>query len=49
MCNATDGKFITKWGASGSGPGQFNSPIEAAIDEARGHIYVTDGANATPY
>jgi DNA-binding beta-propeller fold protein YncE len=30
----SDGKFIAKWGSSGSGPGQFQTPIGIDEDES---------------
>jgi streptogramin lyase len=39
-----DGKFIKFWGAKGSGPGEFNTPHNIAID-SRGHVWVCDRGN----
>ncbi|MCC7009562.1 MAG: 6-bladed beta-propeller [Acidobacteria bacterium] len=39
-----NGKFIKSWGATGSGPGQFNVPASIAVD-ARGMVYVADMGN----
>ena len=36
--------FVTAWGSSGSGAGQFNYPHGIAVD-AHGHVYVTDPGN----
>jgi len=35
-----DGTFLTAWGSSGSGAGQFNSPLGIAVDE--NYVYVGD-------
>lgn len=40
----TDGNFITKWGALGHAPGEFNSPYGVAVD-ASGTVYVADTGN----
>jgi len=37
----TNGHFITKFGSSGSGDGQFTDPEHLAID-SDGNVYVTD-------
>jgi len=37
----SDGTYLLKWGASGTGPGQFGKPIGVATD-ASGNIYVSD-------
>ena len=39
-----DGKFVTSWGGSGSGPGQFLVPHALAIDSA-GRLFVADRDN----
>jgi DNA-binding beta-propeller fold protein YncE len=39
-----NGKFITKWGTTGSADGQLSRPIGIAIDSS-GNIYVCDNAN----
>src|SRR4051812_41424780 len=36
--------YITQWGGSGSGNGQFYSPYGAAVDGS-GNVYVTDAGN----
>jgi tripartite motif-containing protein 71 len=41
---SSTGHFITKWGYSGSGNGQFNGPGGVATDSA-GSVYVTDYDN----
>jgi len=38
------GGFLVAWGASGTGPGQFDSPMGVAVDATR--VYVTDYGNA---
>jgi DNA-binding beta-propeller fold protein YncE len=38
------GNYILSWGESGSGPGQFNTPLGIDIDY-EGHIYVVDSGN----
>jgi len=41
-----DGKFLCEIGdGPGSGPGQFRSPRDAAVNPVDGKIYVADGAN----
>src|ERR687885_1575722 len=42
----SNGTLIRTWGSSGSGPGQFNSPIGITLDYTRGYVYVTDTGNA---
>ena len=34
-----DGAFVLKWGTFGTGPGQFNTPFDVAVDVA-GHVLV---------
>lgn len=36
--------FVTKWGSSGSGDGQFSAPYDVAIDSSN-NVYVTDVGN----
>ena len=38
------GDFLLKWGANGSGDGQFNNPIGMVVDSA-GNIYVSEAYN----
>ena len=38
------GGFITKWGSSGSGDGQFSYPCGVAVDSS-GNVYVADTSN----
>ncbi|TLM76531.1 MAG: hypothetical protein FDZ70_06490, partial [Actinobacteria bacterium] len=42
--DATTGAFITKFGTSGSGPGQLDGPVGLAVDAA-GRVYVADSLN----
>jgi sugar lactone lactonase YvrE len=39
-----DGRFLTHWGSTGSGPGQFNGVKALAVD-AQGNVYVADIGN----
>jgi hypothetical protein len=39
-----DGRFITQWGSTGSGQGQFNGVKAIAID-AQGNVYAADAGN----
>jgi DNA-binding beta-propeller fold protein YncE len=36
--------FVTAWGAAGAGNGQFNQPIDLAVDD-NGTVFVVDFAN----
>ena len=38
------GRFLTQWGAPGSGPGQFDQPSGVAVDSS-GNVYVADTVN----
>ena len=38
------GRFLWNWGSRGSGDGQFNSPVNIAVD-ASGNVYVIDAYN----
>src|SRR5690349_11075639 len=38
------GTFLTEWGSSGSGDGQFNDPEFLAVD-ANGNVFVPDASN----
>jgi tripartite motif-containing protein 71 len=40
----SNGKFITKWGTTGSADGQLSGPVGIAIDSS-GNIYVSDTGN----
>ena len=42
---SSSGVFITKWGAYGTGNGQFRSPCVLAVD-ATGNVYVADAGNS---
>ncbi|MGC9435944.1 MAG: SMP-30/gluconolactonase/LRE family protein [Methanomicrobiales archaeon] len=45
VLGAGDGyDFLTEWGSSGTGEGQFDYPRGIAIDDA-GYVYVTDSWN----
>ncbi len=43
ICDA-NGKFISKFGHRGAGPGEFNFPTHVTVDSG-GRIYVTDSIN----
>jgi DNA-binding beta-propeller fold protein YncE len=38
------GRFLSKFGQRGSGPGEFNFPTHVSVDD-RGRVYVTDSLN----
>ncbi len=38
------GRFITKWGTEGTGPGQFGVPADVAVDN-NGNVIVVDSVN----
>ncbi|MBI5836337.1 MAG: Ig-like domain repeat protein [Candidatus Eisenbacteria bacterium] len=38
------GNFVTAWGSTGSGKGQFHNPVDVAVD-ATGYVYVVDRDN----
>jgi sugar lactone lactonase YvrE len=42
---AKDGKFIKAWGKAGSGPGEFNTPHNLAMDST-GRLFVADRGNS---
>ena len=39
-----EGVEIARWGTTGTGPGQFRSPYDVAVDDS-GHVFVTDYSN----
>ena len=41
---SSSGRFLAKWGAEGSGDGQFVYPNGVAVDGS-GNVYVADVAN----
>jgi DNA-binding beta-propeller fold protein YncE len=41
----SNGNFITKWGSTGTGDGQFYCPNDITIDSSNGYVYVTDSGN----
>jgi tripartite motif-containing protein 71 len=41
---SSNGTFITSWGSSGAGNGQFGSPLYLAVDHS-GNVYVADNGN----
>jgi DNA-binding beta-propeller fold protein YncE len=41
----SNGNFITKWGTTGSGDGQFEEPTSIALDSS-GNVCVVDSGNA---
>ena len=40
-----DGRFITAWGHTGAGPGEFNQPHTIALD-SQGRVFVGDRSNS---
>jgi DNA-binding beta-propeller fold protein YncE len=40
----SDGSFITQWGATGVGDGQFDRPLGIALDNG-GNVYIADTSN----
>ena len=38
------GTEVARWGTTGTGPGQFRSPYDIALDDS-GHVFVTDYSN----
>ncbi len=40
----SSGTYLTQWGTSGTGNGQFNSPFGVAVD-TQGNVYVVDTGN----
>jgi DNA-binding beta-propeller fold protein YncE len=42
---SADGTYTGEWGSTGSGPGQFNTPHDIAID-SRGRVFVGDRGNS---
>ena len=44
-CFRADGTYTGEWGTTGSGPGQFNTPHDIAID-SRGRVFVGDRGNS---
>jgi len=41
---SADGHYLSEWGNTGSGPGQFNTPHDLAID-SQGRLFVGDRGN----
>lgn len=39
------GDYVSQFGSSGSGNGQFSSPAGVAVDQKTGDVYVADGNN----
>jgi hypothetical protein len=42
---SSTGAFVSTFGATGSGPGQFSEPTSVAVDPATGNVYVEDFLN----
>ncbi len=41
----SDGSFLGEWGELGTGPGQFNVPMNLIVDPVTGQVYVSDYGN----
>ena len=41
----SNGNFLTKWGSTGSGDGQFEEPTSIALDTS-GNVYVVERGNS---
>ena len=41
----SNGTFLTRWGLSGTGPGQFSIPQEHIAIDKNDFIYIVDGAS----
>jgi hypothetical protein len=41
----SNGKFIKRWGRSGTGPGEFSIPQERIAIDKNDYIYIVDGAS----
>jgi tripartite motif-containing protein 71 len=41
ITHAESYKFVTKWGSSGNGAGQFSDPLDVALD-SKGNVYVAE-------
>jgi 6-bladed beta-propeller len=44
-CFSADGELLMSFGASGTGPGEFNFPHSIACDAVRGRLYIADREN----
>ena len=42
---SSDGRYLMEWGTTGSGPGQFSTPHDLAID-SQGRVFVGDRGNS---
>ena len=40
-----DGNFVGKWGAYGTGQGQFDNPVSVSVDSGSGDVYVAHGGS----
>jgi hypothetical protein len=38
-------QFLSKWGGTGSGPGQLSNPFDLAVNAGTGHQYIADNGN----